>query len=212
MNRCVARPAPRPEVARERYDRGARRYDLVTAIVDRPRRLAIERLDLRPGETVLDIACGTGVNFERLLAGVGQSGSVIGIDISAGMLAEARERVHSHDWDNVELIEGDVARTELPATNAALFSCTHDVLRNRSAVEGVVESLSRGGRVAATSIKYARRAAFAVNAVVRLAAPRFVTTLEGLDRPWSHLDELMGPLDVRSFMLGTFYVASGRRR
>lgn len=205
----MPRSAPRPDVARARYDRGARRYDAVARLLDRPRRLAIDGLNLRPGDTVLDVACGTGLNLARLRAGVGPSGRVVGVDISSGMLARARDRVAAGGWDNVELIEGAVGSVPLPSADAALFSFTHDVLRTRPAVESVAAALGPGGRVAATGVKYAPRWALPVNAAVRIAAPRFVTTTEGLDRPWSHLAELVGPLEVRSVLLGGAYVAVG---
>ena len=206
-----ARP-PRPEAARERYDRGARRYDVVTRVLERPRRLALEELRLRPGETVLDIACGTGLNLAALRRGVGADGRVVGVDISAGMLARAADRVRAAGWENVELIEGALASVELPAADAALFSFTHDVLRDRAAVERVVAALRAGGRVSTAGVKYASPAAFPVNAAVRVVAPRFITTREGLREPWSHLADAVGPLSVRSLLLGSLYVAHGARR
>ena len=208
----MVRPGPRPDVARERYDRGARRYDAVARVLDGPRRLAVEELRLRGGETVLDVACGTGLNLGPLRAGVGAAGRVVGVDISAGMLARAADRVRTSGWDNVELVEGAVGTVPLPRADAALFSFTHDVLRIPEAVASVVDALGPGGRVASTGVKYAPRWALPVNAAVRLVTPRFVTTTEGLDRPWSLLEELLGPLEVRSVLLGAAYVASGRRR
>jgi ubiquinone/menaquinone biosynthesis C-methylase UbiE len=211
MGRCVVRDGPRPQEARDRYDRSARRYDLVTRLLDRPRRLALERLRLSEGETALDIACGTGLNLASLRDAVGQSGRVVGVDISAGMLARAHERIRTAGWENVELIEGAVGHVELPAADAALFSFTHDVLRIPGAVASVVDALRPGGRVATAGVKYAPRWALPVNGAVRLVAPRFITTTEGLARPWSHLEERLGPLEVRSLLLGSLYVASGCR-
>lgn len=212
MGRCMVRPGPRPEVARERYDRGARRYDAVARLLDRPRRLAVEQLSLRPGDTVLDVACGTGLNLAALRGAVGADGRVVGVDISAGMLARAAARVRAAGWSNVELVEGAVGSVALPRADAALFSFTHDVLRIPEAVESVVGALVPDGRVATTGVKYAPRWAVPVNAAVRLVAPRFVTTTEGLERPWSLLEQRLGPLEVRSVLLGAAYVAWGSRR
>lgn len=50
----------------------------------------VDRVDLGPGERVLDVACGTGVVARMAAERVGSSGHVSGLDISAGMLAVAR--------------------------------------------------------------------------------------------------------------------------
>lgn len=53
----------------------------------------IELLDLQPGESVLDLACGTGLATFAAASKVGTNGSVIGIDVSDGMLGEAKARL-----------------------------------------------------------------------------------------------------------------------
>jgi ubiquinone/menaquinone biosynthesis C-methylase UbiE len=73
--------------AAELYERVAERYILGPWAPG-----LIELAALRPGESVLDVACGTGV-IARLAAGrVGAAGHVTGLDSSAGMIAVARGR------------------------------------------------------------------------------------------------------------------------
>ncbi|MBN9618832.1 MAG: methyltransferase domain-containing protein, partial [Actinobacteria bacterium] len=94
-----------------RYDLIACGYDLVSLehwLYAGPRAKALELLSARPGDTVLDLGCGTGLNFAVLLDGVGENGRVIGVDASAGMLAAARKRVRTAGWDNVTLLSGDL--------------------------------------------------------------------------------------------------------
>src|SRR5271165_255900 len=54
---------------------------------------ALERARLRPGEHVVDIGCGTGASSIALAQQVGPSGQVLGVDVSAPMLARAAERL-----------------------------------------------------------------------------------------------------------------------
>ena len=84
------------------YQRWAKVYDLMVCfyyLVGMPighwRRLAVDALALRPGDTVVEIGCGTGLNFALLEQIVGGEGNIIGVDISEAMLERARERVHS---------------------------------------------------------------------------------------------------------------------
>ena len=86
------------------YDFFARFYDSsVEKLYVGAREAACEALELRPGQTVLDLPCGTGQAFEGLVAGVGDEGAVLGLDLSAGMLHKAHARVEAHGWSQVFL-------------------------------------------------------------------------------------------------------------
>jgi SAM-dependent methyltransferase len=83
---------------------------------------AMARLDLRPGQRVLDVGCGTGVTTEELARAVGPSGEVVGIDISGAMLTRARDRT---DWSalaRVEFVEADAQVADLGGGFEAVFS------------------------------------------------------------------------------------------
>ena len=97
---------PRPA----RYTASARFYDLISAewpVYAAGRVAAIELLDLRPGHRVLDVGCGTGLNFAHLQRRIGPTGSITAVDTSMQMLEQARRRAHSAAWKNVRLIEAD---------------------------------------------------------------------------------------------------------
>jgi SAM-dependent methyltransferase len=56
--------------------------------------------DLRPGQRVLDVACGTGVLGREIAERVGPSGQVVGLDLNEGMLAVARRKAPGIEWRN----------------------------------------------------------------------------------------------------------------
>lgn len=92
------------------YDRFAPVYDWLSPdrYYSRARLYAIEQLLLQPQQTVLNVPCGTGQNFQyfqRYLAG---SGRIIGVDLSSGMLAQAQGKIDKHEWANIELYTEDV--------------------------------------------------------------------------------------------------------
>jgi len=53
---------------------------------------------IQPGQTVLDVACGTGVLARTVAKRVGPSGSVVGVDPNEGMLAVARRKAPTIEW------------------------------------------------------------------------------------------------------------------
>lgn len=75
-----------------------------------------------PGERVIDIGCGCGDTALALASAVGPSGSVLGVDVSAPMLARARERVAAAGLANVSFVQADAAAGGLPGDRDLLFS------------------------------------------------------------------------------------------
>ena len=204
---------PDPAAARSAYSRLAAAYDdrLSLRVVRGIQLRAVERLCLRPGDRVLDVACGTGVNFSAIQAKIGPEGRILGVDLSEEMLAVADRRVREHGWSNVDLIESAVEVAELPAgLDAALFSFTHDVVRSAPAVTRVIKSLHAGAAVAACGVKWAPRWNLPVNAAVGLATRRYITTFEGLGEPWSELAARLVDARVDEAWLGAIYVFDAR--
>jgi phosphatidylethanolamine/phosphatidyl-N-methylethanolamine N-methyltransferase len=88
------------------YDKLAKVYDIIFGPTLHPGRLqAIERMDIQPGERVLEVGVGTGIN----LALYPKNCSVIGIDFSSSMLEIARDRAARKDIRNVRLLQMDAA-------------------------------------------------------------------------------------------------------
>ena len=203
-----SRPPDR-SLALRQYARIARVYDRLARVGMRFRYKLVDEVDLSPGEVVVDVACGTGINFPLIEERIGPTGRLIGVDLSPDMLERARRRVEDHGWTNVTLIEASIEQADLPnEIDAALFSLTHDVMRMRPAVDNVWSHVKAGGRVGVLGVKWAPRWAFPVNATIWLVSRAYVTTFEGYDRPWSHLEAIAGPLQVRSLLFGALYIAS----
>lgn len=64
--------------------------------------------DLQPGQTVLDLGSGAGVDCFLAARGVGPEGHVIGVDMTDDMLAKARENARRAGFNNVEFRKGDI--------------------------------------------------------------------------------------------------------
>jgi ubiquinone/menaquinone biosynthesis C-methylase UbiE len=194
-----------------RYDRLARFYNMLEPLYlihDGARRKAVEALDLSPGETVLEIGCGTGRNLEHLLNAVSGHGSVIGLDASPGMLAEAGKLVEQRGWSNVRLLEGDAARLSIEdEVDAVLFSLSYSVLPDRRpALEAAWHQLRAGGRLVVMDVGLPDTL---LGRIFRPAARLLVRIAPGdaYSRPWEDLATL-APVSSQRFLAGLYFVCS----
>ncbi len=93
----------------ERWVAQQGRRDLALGDLAKP---ALDKAQVRAGETVLDVGCGCGETSALLAKAVGPQGRVVAVDVSSPILAEARTRLAS--FDNVETILADAATYPLP--------------------------------------------------------------------------------------------------
>jgi ubiquinone/menaquinone biosynthesis C-methylase UbiE len=108
------------------YTRWARLYDLIavyTPGMGSLRAAVIDRLALKPGDTVVEMGCGTGANFPLLRQQVGPQGQVIGVDVSTGVLSVATDRIKRNGWANVHVVRGDATEPPVDRGDAdAIFA------------------------------------------------------------------------------------------
>ena len=134
------------------FDRAAPTYDRVgVAYHEHFARCLVDRVGIRPGSSLLDVACGRGA---VLLAAASTAGSLTGVDVSPGMVELASADLRAAGVDGVELRVMDAERLEFPdagfdAVTAAflLFFLPHP---ERAAAE-FRRVLRPGGRVAVST-------------------------------------------------------------
>ena len=113
----------------------------------------VERLGLRAGERVLDACCGTGASALPAARRVGARGSVLGIDLSEGALALAREKARRLGLANVEFRAGDAEATGLPPASFDAVACVFGIFFLPDMAAGARELwrlVRPGGRLAIT--------------------------------------------------------------
>lgn len=150
------------EEVRDIYDKQAGIHDLavwfyylVGMRIGRWRRMAVNALSLQAGDTVLEIGCGTGLNFSLLEKAVGSEGKIIGVDISEQMLEKARNRVRAAGWQNVELVCCAASEFDFPDDTRGILAT--GVLTYVPEFDKVIErgarALTRGGKWAVLDYK-----------------------------------------------------------
>jgi ubiquinone/menaquinone biosynthesis C-methylase UbiE len=207
--------APEPDRAEaiEQYRSRVPVYDLEIALAEPIRRRAIERLGLKPGETVLDVGCGTGLSFPHIERYIGPRGAIIGVEQSPDMMAKARARAEENGWANVTLINAPAEEASIERhADAAVFHFTHDLMQTPAALENALRVLKPGARVVATGLKWARWWSPGVNLFVRIAAMRSTTTMAGLEQPWRYLEPHLSGMVIEAAAGGGTYLAYGVRK
>ena len=132
------------------YRQKAKHYDITSRLYpERAQRLrAVQALGLRAGDTVIDIACGTGLNFPLIEEAVGPEGRIVGVDLTDAMLTQAQDRIAANGWSNISLVHADAVDFDFPTeVNAILstYALSH-VPECAQVIAHGAAALSRGGR------------------------------------------------------------------
>src|SRR5437588_2121595 len=142
----------------ETYRKSARHYDITSQLYFAQwahRRKAVQALGLRPGDSVVEIACGTGLNFPLIEQEIGSEGRIVGVDLTDAMLAQAQHRIETNGWSNVSLVQADAAEFEFPTgVDAILATYAHALLpESGQVIAHGAAALSAGGRWVVLDLK-----------------------------------------------------------
>jgi len=115
--------------------------------------LLLDQLDLRPGLSILDIACGHGIPAFYLAEQVGPTGSVLGLDVSRGQVANARTVQRGElPWLRFDCVDVRALPASLPAFQRITGNLSVMFLRPHrfEAMRGLIEHLEPGGQIVLT--------------------------------------------------------------
>ncbi len=203
-----------------RYRRQARRYDASAVLYyligfrqAAYRKKAVAALNLQPGDTVVELGCGTGLNLAYLQAAVGPEGRIIGVDLTDRMLDEARARIQRAGWSNVELVCSDAAAYGYPpqvdgvlSTFALTLVPEYDEVIRRGAA-----ALSSEGRFVVLDFKKPDHAPQWLLQLMLLVTKPFAVTLDLAERhPWESMAQHLAALVMREYYFGFAYIATGK--
>lgn len=139
-------------IQRYGWDRAADRYEPLWAASLAPGHAAmLDAAALRPGERVLDVACGTGVVTAAAAQAVGPGGDVLGVDLSARMVDAARARRVSQGAGAMRVERMDAEALDLPDAGFDVALCAFGLMYlpdPEAALREMRRVLRPGGRVA----------------------------------------------------------------
>jgi ubiquinone/menaquinone biosynthesis C-methylase UbiE len=185
--------------------------------LDAFRREAVRRLELKRGNLVVDLGCGTGLNFALLQEAIGETGRIIGVDLIDAMLEQARRRVATEGWKNVELVQVDAASYTFPAqVNGILstFALTF-IPEAQLVIQNGCQALAPGGRWVVLDMAWPRALPMWFHPLLFfLRLSRYGITGEVIRRRpwqtvWSTMQQSLVEVERQPFWMGFFYLAWG---
>jgi ubiquinone/menaquinone biosynthesis C-methylase UbiE len=194
---------PRTEAARTHFDRWSETYEQDSAAkwLRQIQTKALAALALGPDDVLLDLGCGTGAAV-RDAARVARR--AVGFDLSAGMIAQARERAAG--LDNVEFVQGDASgRLPLADREFSALVCTsafHHFPRPRETISEISRVLGPRGRAVIADGNRRHPAVLVGDLLLRALQPSHV----GLRSP----GPLMHDLRLAGFASASYCTIFGR--
>src|SRR5215467_4066239 len=225
MERTLSQIDHRREHLIATYRKNAKHYDITSRLYPVPgyphraqRLRAVRALGLRAGDSVIDIACGTGLNFPLLEEVIGPDGSIVGVDLTDAMLAQAQSRIETNGWSNIRLVQADAADFDFPTELDAILStyALSQVPECADVIAHGAAALSGGGRWVVLDLKVPdntpQRLAQLGTAIVR----HFASIDEWIvRRPWEAIrvamQEELADVSWAELCFGTAFLAAGSR-
>ena len=204
------------------YQSGAKHYDFTTILfrliglrMKAYRLLAIKKLSLQRGNCVIELGCGTGLNFPFLMEQIGPEGRLIGVDLTPGMLDIARVRVERSDWKNVELIQSDIAAYDFPeGVNGVLATGLFGYIPEYDRViKAASKSLVPGGQLSILDGKQPENLpSWLFKIVLQLGRPFGYSPEYFNVRPWESVERYFKETSFETRYGGMIYILSGTAR
>ena len=209
----------------ETYRKKAKLYDITSRFYPVPgypqraqRRRAVQALGLGPGDSVIDVACGTGLNFPLIQDVIGPDGRIVGVDLTDAMLAHAQDRIETNGWNNVRLVQSDAAAFDFPAEVDAILS-TYALSQVPDCAEVIAHgaaALSGGGRWVVLDLKVPDNTPGWLAQLGTAIVRPFASIDEWImRRPWeairAAMQEELADLSWTELFFGTAFLAAGSR-
>ncbi len=169
-------------------------------------------LELKKGDAVLDLACGTGLNHKFLEDAVGPNGKIIAFDYSNEMLTAAKQQAKENGWDNIIFIQGDAAQLSLNSKVDGVLSTLgiSAIPQHKEALKKAFNVLKNNGRISILDAKLPSGFWTIFNPLIAYIYKHWAS--------WNHtknisenLRQLFSDTEIKQYNGGTIYITYGTK-
>lgn len=158
-------------------------YDQEGTFHPRLANLLLECVQIQNGQKILDVATGTGLVAIPAAQIVGSSGYVVGVDISPGMLSQARQKIEATGLQNIELIKADADSLNFIDNSFDIIFCSSALvylIDIPATLQNWYRFLKKGGNVAFSCFA---APSFMADVQVKVCAKMFGISLPHINEP-----------------------------
>ncbi|HKI62342.1 MAG TPA: methyltransferase domain-containing protein [Mariprofundaceae bacterium] len=195
------------------YDLTANAYYLLGFREWAYRQKAVDALQLKKGDTVVEIGCGTGLNFPLLQRAVGPDGKIIGVDLTDAMLEQAGKRVAENGWRNVVLIQTDASAFTFPKDiNGILSTFAFSMMPEQELIIAHgFQALAARGRWVVLDLRIPPRLAWLAPLFILVTRAFGVNKEWVRQKPWNTIIRQLNG-SYAGFYWGVTFIASGEKK
>jgi ubiquinone/menaquinone biosynthesis C-methylase UbiE len=176
------------------------------------RKKAIKLLDLKNGDRVIDAGCGSGGSFPFILNSIGQTGELIGVEISPATTINTRKRISKNHWKNVIIVEADARKVKLSGKfDGLLMFAAPDVFASEEALLNILPHLKENARIVFFGAKISnKKYGWILNGLIRFAFTKlsFPSTPMIESKPWPIIEKHSENLVVEELFFGWMFLAN----
>ena len=178
------------------------------------RNRVIGLMNLKEGSRVLDVACGTGLNFKFIENKIGPSGKIIAIDYVKEMLEAAEKEMKSRQYKNIRLILGDAASMSFPNNyfDGIVSTLGLTAIPNHfEALKRCKKMLKPNGKIAILDGKYSdmKYAKFIINSLLKVI--RLEGTWDSKKDVIKDLGKLFSITKSEKYFFDTIFILVGEK-
>jgi ubiquinone/menaquinone biosynthesis C-methylase UbiE len=176
------------------------------------RQKAVTLLNLEKGYRVLDAGCGSGGSFPYLIKSIGETGEIVGVDISPQTIKNTKKRITKNNWNNIHMLEGAAQSVDLSGSfDGLLMFAAPDVYASEQALSNIFPHLKNKSRVVIFGAKISNKSfGWILNGLLRLAFNTLSSSTPSLNsEPWQLIEKRLHNFCIEEYFFGWMFLAHG---
>jgi len=190
------------------FDVTSKFYKLIGFNDEKYREKAVNYLELSEGNIIVEIGCGTGLNFPILLDKIGKNGKIIGLDISVAMLEQAKKKIRIFNWNNVDVYEQNAMEFDYKNVAGVISTLAFTLIPEyEELIKKISKELPKNKKFVIMDLKLSKSLPFWMMKFLVLFARPFGVTLDLANKkPYESIQKHFKHVKMEEHFFGILYI------